>query len=314
MKTVIISAPAHPLLAQGFQQRGYHVVDRPDISYDELKEIVNTAHGIVLTTRIRFDKNALEKAENLEWIGRLGSGMELIDKEYALEKGIKCISTPEGNRNAVGEHTLGMLLNLMKHISKSANEVKKGHWLRNENTGTELSGKTVGIIGYGNTGSAFARLLQPFNVKILAYDKYRKDFRNVYVQEVSKEQLLEEAQIISLHISLNKDSKHFANSGFFSALKKKPFFLTTCRGGVTDTEALVEALRKNQISGAGLDVLENEKLDSYSASEKTALSYLTSHPRVIVTPHVAGYSHEAFRLMAEILLQKIDVLEGRTTL
>jgi D-3-phosphoglycerate dehydrogenase len=308
MKTVIISSPAHPLLAEGFKQRGYHVIDRPDISYNELIEIIHTAQGIALTTRIRLDKNALEKAKNLEWIGRLGSGMELIDKEYALERGIQCISTPEGNRNAVGEHTLGLLLNLMKHISKSANEVKQGHWLRNENTGTELSGKTIGIIGFGNTGSAFARLLLPFNVKLMVYDKYKKGFGNEYIEEVSKDQILDEAQIISLHIPLNKDTKHFANDDFFSAMKKNPFFLTTCRGGVTDTEALVKALRYNRIAGAGLDVLENENLASYNSKEEAALSYLTSHPNVIVTPHVAGYTHEAFKSMAETLLQKIDNL------
>ena len=306
MGNVIITAPAHQSLKAGLEAKGYTVSYEPAISYNRLMDRVAEVEGLVVTTRMPIDQPLIDAAKQLKWIGRLGSGMELIDEKYAALKGITCFSTPEGNRNAVAEHALALLLNLMNNITRAHNEVKQGIWLRKENRGIELSGKTVGIIGFGNTGSSFARLLQPFGVSVLAYDKYKQHFANGYIKQASLEQIKAEAQVVSLHLPLTKETHHFANDSFFEGLTTSPFFITTCRGPVTDTAALIQAIKRGQIAGAALDVLENEKLDKFTSAEKEQLAFLTSHSNVIVTPHIAGYSNEAFRRMTEILLEKLS--------
>ena len=304
---VIISAPAPPELEAELDK--YFEVDYdPAITYDRLFEKIKNAEGLIVTTRMSIDANLIDAAQKLKWIGRMGSGMELIDAQYARAKGIEVVSSPEGNRNAVAEHALGMTLSLLHRIQSSAQEVKMGQWNRVSNRGTELKGKTVGIIGYGNTGSQFAKLLAPFEVVVMAHDINKHDFARDYIKEATPDQIQRYADIISFHVPLDETTEGMANHEFFEGLQQQPLILNTSRGKVVELDALKNALMAGRISGAALDVLPNEAPATYSNEEKELMNWFYYQPNVLITPHIAGYSAESYIKMGQVVVDKLKHL------
>ncbi|MFY0253481.1 NAD(P)-dependent oxidoreductase [Chitinophaga sp. 30R24] len=307
-RKVLITAKTHPYLIEKLEDKGYEVIYRPAITYDEVYHEVKDCVGLIVTTRIWVDKQIIDQATSLEWIGRLGSGMELIDVAYAEEQGIHCVSSPEGNRDAVGEQAVGMLLCLLNNVLKSNLELREGIWERDGNRAWELNGKTVAIIGYGNTGSTFAHKLQGFDVNILAYDKYKKGFGTAAVKEATMEEIFREADVVSLHLPLTEETKYLGNAAFFASFARPVWFMNMARGKLVNNRDLIAALENGVLAGACLDVLENEKLGTYNEEEKAQLAWLLKATNVVVTPHIAGYSHEASIKMARIVLEKLNML------
>ncbi len=308
---VLFIDTTHPYLMQSLENMGFECHYFPGYTRDDFKRIAGEYEGIIIRSKIKLDKEFLQEASKLKFIGRVGAGMENIDEAYAEQKGISCLNAPEGNRDAVAEQAVGMLLMLLNNLLKADSEVRKGIWLREENRGIELGGKTVGIIGYGNTGSAFAKKLKGFDVNILAYDKYKTGFGNDPVHEVTLENLFEESDIVSLHVPLTEETTYMVNSTFINRFKKPFFLINTSRGKVVNTADLVAALEKGKVRGACLDVLEYEGLSFENLPQEQLpepFYKLTAMKNVVLSPHIAGWTHESHYKLAAVLVEKIRKL------
>ncbi len=298
----------HPLLKEGLESAGFEVNENYSASKEDIEKNISDYDGLIIRSRFPIDKSFLDKAVNLKFIGRVGAGLENIDTDYAQKKGIKLYNAPEGNRNAVGEHTLALILNLLNRINISDKEVRKGIWKREENRGIELDGKTVGIIGYGNMGKAFAKKLRGFDVEVLAYD-IKENMADENARQVSLSELFEKTDILSLHVPHTEQTYKMINKDFINRFKKDFWLINTARGTVVDTQSLVEALKSGKIKGAGLDVLEYEKSSFENMFENQefpdAFKELIEMDQVILTPHIAGWTHESKIKLAETILNKI---------
>ena len=309
---VLFLDTAHPSLQEGLESMGYDCVIDQDISPEGLASCIDDFSGIIVRSRFRIDREILSNARHLRFIGRIGSGMENIDAGYARSRGIACLNSPEGNRQAVGEHAVGMLLALLNKICLANQEVRQGLWAREKNRGLELRGRTIGIVGYGNTGSAFAGCLSGFGMEVLAYDKYKKGFGGTGVRESSMEEIRERADVLSLHVPYNQETHYLVDRDYLEAFRKSIFVVNTARGKVINTSHLLDALEGGKVLGAALDVLEYEA-PSYEQINQDALPedflQLMKMDNVVLTPHVAGWTHESLVLLATVLLDKIRALD-----
>ena len=306
---VLIIDNIHPILKEKLNNFGFECTVKLDISYDSLIDQIKDFTGIIIRSRFCLKKDFFDAAGNLVFVGRVGSGLENIDTKYAEALGVQCVNSPEGNRDAVGEHALGLLMALMRNICKADKEIRAGKWLREQNRGCEIMGRTIGIIGYGNTGSAFARKLSGFEANVIAYDKYKSGFQNQHVEETTLEDIFERADIVSLHVPLTDETRYMANSRFFEKFKKSIYFINTSRGQVVDTKSLVSAIKSDKVIGAVLDVLEYESSSFEQlrpGKRPEALRYLMESERVVISPHVAGVTFEAQYKLANVLYEKIE--------
>ncbi len=312
MKKILCIDSNHDVLHETLINAGFHCDMFWNKSKEELINLIPNYDGIVIRSKFKITKEIIDTSPDLKCIGRVGAGMENIDVYYAESKGIKCLSAPEGNRDAVGEHALGMLLMLVNNLKRGDSEVRLGIWKRAENRGYEIKGKTVGIIGYGNMGSEFAKRLQGFGCTILAHDTLKTNFGNEFVKESTLNQIFEEADIVSIHLPLTVETNYYIDDAFISSFKKNIYVINTARGKCLNTADLVKHMETGKVLGACLDVIEYEST-SFENIGNTALpepmQYLLKSEKVILTPHIAGWTHESNYKMSKVIAEKmIEVL------
>jgi len=314
MLSVLFIDTTHPVLPDTLSKAGFKVDHFTSFNLDELLQMLPNYEVLVIRSKFTLDKTCIDAAKKLKCIARVGAGMENIDVDYAQSKGIYCVNSPEGNRDAVGEQAVGMLLVLFNKLRIAHEQVQQNRWQREANRGLEIMGKTIGIIGYGNMGSAFAQRLSGFNATVLAYDKYKKNYSDNYAKESTLETLFHECDVISLHVPLTKETYHMVNDNFLSHFKKDIWLLNTARGPVIKTADIVKNLKTKHLLGVALDVLEyeNKALELDISKIDDNFRYLQQADNVLLTPHVAGWTVESNIKLAEYLALKIIKLKEET--
>jgi D-3-phosphoglycerate dehydrogenase len=304
---VLITDGVHPLLIEGLTAAGYYCDYMPSISLEEVRAIIQNYQGIIINSKITVDRSFLDKATQLKFIGRLGSGLEIIDLEYAKIKQVAVHRAPDGNCDAVAEHAMGMLLSLAINLRRSDQQVRQKNWQREQNRGWELMGKTVGIIGFGYTGTALAKRLAGFGVRVLAYDKYKSNYAKEmpHVIESDMEQIQKEADVLSLHLPSTPETKGMIDVDYWKHFRKPLVLINTSRGNIVQTQVLLDALNSGRLLGACLDVFENEKPITYTEKENSLYQDLFARENVLVTPHIAGWTVESKERLADLLLDRI---------
>ena len=304
---ILITDKVHDVLNTRLKESGCEVNYDTSVDNKILDDIIHLYDGIIINSKIIMNKSRIDKGINLKFIGRLGSGLEIIDVDHAESKGIKVYNSPEGNRNAVAEHEMGMLLALLNNIVRADTEVRRFSWNREKNRGTEIRGKTIGIIGLGHTGCAFAEKLFNWGVRVISYDKYKTQFPSSvsFVEKTDLQTVITDSDIISLHLPLTEETYKLINDSFLRQCKHGVIISNTSRGQIVDTKALIDHLRSGHVGGACLDVFENEKPETFSDTEKELFSNLYELQNVVLTPHIAGWTHESLELIASVLFEKI---------
>jgi len=305
----LIIDPMHPSLFALLQDIGWEADYQPEITREAIQAIHLGYQGLIVRSKTPIDRELLGNNPTVKFIGRAGAGLDNLDLPYLWSKKIHVIHASEGNRDAVGEHAMGLLLALIRNIVKADQEVKKMVWARESNRGGEIMGKTVGIIGYGNTGRAFARRLSGFGCNVLAYDKYKSNFSDGFCKEVDMETIFNEAEVLSLHIPLTEETRMLVDIDYLKRFKTPIILINTARGEIVSLTALSKALIEGSLRGAALDVLENEKLDRLTPSQKEAFNSMCEKSNVIFTPHIAGWTFESHVKINVALVQKISALQ-----
>ena len=296
----------HESIFELLESAGFQPNYKPDISREEILATIDQYHGIIVRSKTKIDRELLEAATQLEFVARAGAGIDNVDYAEVSKREIKLVNAPEGNRDALGEHTVGMLLSLLHRLRTADQEVKAGIWNREGNRGIELGGKVVGIYGFGFMGSAFAEKLKGFGCKVLVYDKYKTNLSDGFVEQVDIESFMDQTEILSLHIPLTSETKGLFDKDYLSKFKKLSILLNTAPGEILSLEALITLLKDKKLIGAGLDVLENEKIQRLSADQQKMFDQLVAFDNVILTPHVAGWTHESYERINRVIMSKLQ--------
>jgi D-3-phosphoglycerate dehydrogenase len=308
MRKIVFADSTHPVLPQLLEEAGFHCLHFPEKDLEKFVEIIRDAYGIIIRSKFPMNEAVLKQAKNLAFIGRVGAGMENIDLNYCMGREIELLNAPEGNRDAVAEHSLGMLLAMTNRLLIADHQVRKGLWKREENRGIELMGKTIALIGYGNMGGAFAQRLQGLRAQVIAYDKYKTDYSDEWVQEVSMQEVFRLADVVSLHIPLTEESHYLVNESWINSFEKSFYLINTSRGKIINTKDLVKGLVEGKIRSAALDVLEYESHsfeNLLQGETPKELEFLIQSQQLILTPHIAGWTHESHEKLARVLVNKI---------